>query len=204
MNSYRLTVFDNLPRTGLPPRMADWSEFEGTVQTLVDLELIEDASKIWWDLRPSSHFPTIESRICDVTPDIEVTLTLAALTQSLTRMLWRRSMDGNDWPVPQNFMVAENRWRAQRYGVNEGLIDFGRKALIPFAQAVDEIIELVTEDAETLGCLSEVQAARKIVKTGSSADQQRQTYQAAKQDGASDPEALRAVVAKLVAEFSPD
>ncbi|MBS8271443.1 carboxylate-amine ligase, partial [Halomonas litopenaei] len=107
MNSYRLTVFDNLPRTGLPPAMANWAEFSSTVDTLIDLGLIEDASKIWWDLRPSSKFPTIESRICDVAPRMEVTLTLAALTQCLTRMLWRRSQTGEGWPVVQNFMVEE-------------------------------------------------------------------------------------------------
>ena len=135
LNSYRLTVFDNLPRTGLPPYMTGWEQFSSTVETLVDLGLIEDASKIWWDLRPSAKFPTIESRICDVAPRMDVTLTLAALTQCLTRMLWRKSMEGFEWRVVQNFMINENRWRAQRYGVSEGLIDFGRRALIPFSQA---------------------------------------------------------------------
>ena len=87
--SYRLTVFDNLPRTGLPPRFQSWGEFHRTVQVLVELGLIEDATKIWWDLRPSHRFPTIESRICDVSPRLEDALTLAALTQATVRMLWR-------------------------------------------------------------------------------------------------------------------
>ncbi|MFA8442425.1 carboxylate-amine ligase [Yoonia sp.] len=204
MNSYRLTVFDNLPRTGLPPYMKDWAQFSSTVETLIDLGLIEDASKIWWDLRPSSKFPTIESRICDVAPRMEVTLTLAALTQCLTRMLWRKSMDGDGWRVEQNFMISENRWRAQRYGVSEGLIDFGRKSLIPFAQAVDEIIELIEEDAEALSCVPEVLAAREIVKTGTSADQQRKVFAGAKDAGASDQEALNAVVESLIADFAAD
>ena len=204
MNSYRLTVFDNLPRTGLPPYMKDWAQFSSTVETLIDLGLIEDASKIWWDLRPSSKFPTIESRICDVAPRMEVTLTLAALTQCLTRMLWRKSMDGDGWRVEQNFMISENRWRAQRYGVSEGLIDFGRKSLIPFAQAVDEIIELIEEDAEALACVPEVHAARDIVKTGTSADQQRKVFAGAKDAGASEQEALNAVVESLIADFAAD
>lgn len=204
MNSYRLTVFDNLPRTGLPPYMKDWAQFSETVQTLIDLELIEDASKIWWDLRPSSKFPTIESRICDVAPRMEVTLTLAALTQCLTRMLWRKSMEGNGWRVVQNFMVGENRWRAQRYGVSEGLIDFGRKSLIPFAQAIDEILDLIAEDAKELSCEAEVQAARDVLDQGTSADRQRKVYAAAMTAGASNQEALRAVVASLVADFHTD
>jgi carboxylate-amine ligase len=204
MNSYRLTVFDNLPRTGLPPYMKDWDQFSSTVQTLIDLDLIEDASKIWWDLRPSSKFPTIESRICDVAPRMEVTLTLAALTQCLTRMLWRKSVEGNGWRVVQNFMVAENRWRAQRYGVSEGLIDFGRKSLIPFPQAIDEILELIAEDALVLNCAAEVEAAKDILKDGTSADQQRRVHDAALKAGASRPEALKTVVASLVADFQAD
>jgi carboxylate-amine ligase len=204
MNSYRLSVFDNLPRTGLPPAMADWAEFSSTVDTLIDLGLIEDASKIWWDLRPSSKFPTIESRICDVAPRMEVTLTLAALTQCLTRMLWRRSRTGEDWPLVQNFMVEENRWRAQRYGTSEGLIDFGRKALIPFSQAVDEILALIAEDAVALECEAEVKAAREIVANGTSADHQREVFAGAKEAGATDKEALNAVAASLVAEFGAD
>lgn len=204
MNSYRLTVFDNLPRTGLPPAMADWAEFSSTVDTLIDLGLIEDASKIWWDLRPSSKFPTIESRICDVAPRMEVTLTLAALTQCLTRMLWRRSQTSAGWPVVQNFMIGENRWRAQRYGTSEGLIDFGRKALIPFAQAVDEILALIAEDAVALACEAEVNAARDIVANGTSADHQRKVFAASKQAGATDKEALDAVVASLIADFEAD
>ncbi len=204
MNSYRLTVFDNLPRTGLPPYMKDWAQFSSTVETLIDLGLIEDASKIWWDLRPSSKFPTIESRICDVAPRMEVTLTLAALTQCLTRMLWRKSMEGDGWRVEQNFMISENRWRAQRYGVSEGLIDFGRKSLIPFSQAVDEIIELIAEDAETLECQAEVNAARDILANGTSADQQRKVHAAALDAGATPREALNAVVASLISEFSAD
>jgi carboxylate-amine ligase len=204
MNSYRLTVFDNLPRTGLPPYMRDWAEFESTVDTLIDLDLIEDASKIWWDLRPSSKFPTIESRICDVAPRMEVTLTLAALTQCLTRMLWRKSQGGDDWRVVQNFMVGENRWRAQRYGVSEALVDFGRKALIPFEQAVDEIIELVAVDAEALDCVAEVERARDVLAKGTSSDQQRAVHKAALDAGATKHEALQSVVGALIADFHAD
>ena len=201
LNSYRLSVFDNLPRTGLPPYMRNWEEFASTVNTLCDLELIEDASKIWWDLRPSASFPTIESRICDVAPRIEVTLTLAALTQSLTRMLWRTNAAGDPWRIVDNFMIGENRWRAQRYGISEGQIDFGRRALIPFAQAVEEMIALVAEDAEALSCLAEVEGARTILAEGTSADQQRQTYDAARKVGGGDHDALRAVVTSLVSQF---
>lgn len=204
MKSYRLTVFDNLPRTGLPPRMENWEAFSSAVETLVSLGLIEDASKIWWDLRPSSKFPTIESRICDVPPRMEVTLTLAALTQSLTRMLWRKLCAGDPWPVVANFLVGENRWRAQRYGVTEGQIDFGRKALIPFDQAVDGMLALIAEDAAALDCVAEVERARQIATDGTSADHQRRVRDAALTSGATKQEAMGAVVAALIADFHKD
>ena len=204
LSSYRLTVFDNLPRTGLPPQMADWAQFAKTVETLVQLDLIEDASKIWWDLRPSSKFPTIESRICDVAPRMQDTLTLAALTQCLTRMLWRRTCAGDPWPAIENFFIGENRWRAQRYGVREGFIDFGRQALIPCSQAIDEILELIAEDAEALDCVAQVQAAADIPDRGTGADQQRAVFAQAKRKGADDKAALNAVVQSLIDDFLLD
>jgi len=204
LSSYRLTVFDNLPRTGLPPQMEGWGQFSRTVDTLVQLNLIEDASKIWWDLRPSSKFPTIESRICDVAPRMEDTLTLAALTQCLTRMLWRRTCDGQPWPAVDNFFIGENRWRAQRYGVGQGFVDFSNQSLITCAQAVEEILDLIAEDAEALDCIDQVQAARGILSRGTSADQQRAVFAKSKDGGADDKEALNAVVQSLVDDFLAD
>ena len=201
LNSYRLTVFDNLPRTGLPPRLDGWGTFARSVQALVDLGLIEDASKIWWDLRPSSRFPTIESRICDVAPRLENTLTLAALTQCIARMLWRLARRNQRWRNYDTFVINENRWRAQRYGVSEGLIDFGARRIFPFASLLEELLELIEEDAEALGCTAEVAAARDLAARGNAADRQRAVLDAALAGGADRPEALRAVVRHLIEEF---
>jgi carboxylate-amine ligase len=202
--SYRLTVFDNLPRTGLPPQLRSWGEFERSVQALVGLGVIEDSSKIWWDLRPSSRFPTIESRICDVSPRLEHALSLAALTQCLTRMLWRLSKKNQRWRLYDNFLVSENRWRAQRYGVTGGLIDFGRGEIVPMAELVQEMIELLAQDAEALNCTAEIENALQITKNGSSAERQRATYQAAIETGKSTDDALRDVVRHLIEEYHAD
>ena len=204
LNSYRLTVFDNLPRTGLPPKLDDWGTYERSVQILVDLGLIEDGSKIWWDLRPSSKFPTIESRICDASPLLETTLMLAALTQCLTRMLWRLARKNQRWRIYDAFLIAENRWRAQRYGVSEGLVDFGRGEVVSFGELVEEMLELIEEDAEALECLAEVRAARELVKNGTSADVQRGVFEKALQSGDDKHEALCAVVRHLIQEFQVD
>ena len=201
---YRLSVFDNLPRTGPPPRMESFSEFERSVQTLIDLGVIEDSSKIWWDLRPSSKFPTIESRICDVQPRLEHTLTLAALTQALTRMLWRLATRNQRWRIYDSFLVAENRWRAQRYGTTRGLIDFGRGEIVPFADLLEEMISLVAEDAGHFQSLRELETAREMVETGGSTERQRKVYADAMEADGDTEHALQAVVRHLIDEFHHD
>ena len=200
--SYRLTVFDNLPRTGLPPAFESWSEYQRSLNTIIATGVIEDGTKIWWDLRPSSRFPTLENRICDVSSRIEDTLTIAALTQCLMRMLWRLRQKNQRWRVYDLFLIGENRWRAQRHGVSEGLIDFGVGEVIPFTQLVDELIDLISQDAKALNCEAEVARAREMVAEGTSADRQRRIYQNALDDGADNKTALRGVVSSLIDEFS--
>ena len=204
LSCYRLTVFDNLPRTGLPPRMDSFGGFERSVQALIDLGIIEDASKIWWDLRPSSRFPTLESRICDVQPRLEHTLTLAAITQALTRMLWRLAIRNQRWRIYDSFLVAENRWRAQRYGTREGLIDFGLGEITPFSDLLEEIIELIQEDAAFFESSAEIENARDILRHGTSAERQRQAYSSARDAGKDDHEALQSVVRHLIEEYHTD
>ncbi len=204
LSCYRLTVFDNLPRTGLPPKLDGWGEYERSVNALVDLGVIEDSSKIWWDLRPSSRFPTIEARICDVSPRLETTLTLAAMIQSLTRMLWRLQLKNQRWRLYDNFLISENRWRAQRYGIREGLIDFGAREIIPFSQVLDDLIALAGEDAEALGCRAELDHARNMLMDGTSSDQQRAVFNDALAAGKPREDALKDVVRHLIEEFHSD
>lgn len=204
LSSYRLTVFDNLPRTGLPPRFESWSEYSRSVGILIDLGIVEDTSKIWWDLRPSARFPTIEARICDVQPRLEHTLSLAALIQSTVRMLTRLRAANQRWRIYERFLVEENRWRAQRFGAKDGLIDFGRREIVAFRDLVAEWIDVIAEDAEALDCLSEVQAIADIVVNGTSAERQRSVYAQAVADGRSHDAALKSVVDHLIAEFNSD
>ncbi|MFV0360189.1 carboxylate-amine ligase [Tropicimonas sp.] len=199
--SYRLTVFDNLPRTGLPPRLESWAEFERMSGVLVELGIIEDASKIWWDLRPSSRFPTVETRICDVPTRLEDSLTIAALTQCFTRMLWRLSARNQRWRIYDSVLIGENRWRAQRYGLNEGMIDFGQREIVAFSDLAEEIVELLAEDAEALQCTAEVGRVHEIVARGNSADAQRAVRETRLAAGDSPQDAMRAVVRHLIEAF---
>jgi carboxylate-amine ligase len=202
--SYRLTVFDNLPRTGLPPEVSSWAEYERIVGLLTNVGVIEDSSKIWWDLRPSHRFPTLEARICDVCPRLEHTIAVAALIQALTRMLWRLKAKNQRWRTYDRFLIAENRWRAQRYGMTEGLIDFGEGVIKPFADLVVEMQELVAEDAAALGSEAEIASLSDIVAGGASAQRQRSAYDVAVANGADHDEGLKSVVKSLVDEFHAD
>lgn len=201
LSSYRLTIFDNLPRTGLPPDFVSHAEYRRSVDMIIKAGLIEDTTKIWWDIRPSHRFPTLESRICDVMPLMEHALTVAALVQSITRMLFELRRRNQRWRIYDRFLIAENRWRAQRYGTREGLLDIGQGALVPMTQLVTELIELLEADAMVLGCLNEVRAAQDILAVGTSAERQRAVHAAAREAGADEREALCAVVRALMAEF---
>jgi len=202
--SYRMITFDNLPRTGLPPHVNDYSAFRRSVDTIVATGAIEDATKIWWDLRPSDRFPTLETRICDNSPRLEHTLSIAALNQCLIRMLWRLRTMNQRWRHYDAFLVGENRWRAMRYGMDEGLIDFGRGQVVAFADLLEEMIELGEEDADFLDCSAEIEAARDILAEGNSSRRQRAVHAAELERTGDEDRAMAAVIGSLVEEFSAD
>ena len=202
--SYRLTVFDNLPRTGLPPLFSSYAEYDRSAEILIDLGLIEDTTKIWWDLRPSHRFPTLETRICDVCPRLEDALSIAAMVQGLTRFLMRLRLKNQRWRTYDRFLIQENRWRAQRYGTGDGLIDFGRRAIGDMDGLVGDIQDLIEEDAAALGSMAEVARLTEMARAGTSADRQRAVHDRARAAGQSRADALKAVVAHLVEEFHAD
>lgn len=201
--SYRLSVFDELPRTGLPERFESFGEYQRHIQMLVNAGIVEDATKIWWDVRPSARFPTLEMRISDMCTRLEDAMSIAALYVCVISMLIRLRRNNQRWRTYANMLVAENRWRAQRYGVDEGLIDFGRGRIVPYADLLAEIIDLIRPDAERLGCLQDVEHARTIVARGTSAHNQRRIYEESRAAGADTHEALTAVVDWLVEETRP-
>lgn len=200
LSSYRLSVFRGLPRTGLPDQFISWGEYARFVSRLVDAGVMEDATKLWWDVRPSARYPTLEMRIADVCTRVDDAVAVAAIYQCLLRMLWRLRRDNQRWRIYMHTLLNENRWRAQRYGVHGELIDFGKGEALPYASLLEEIIELTQEDAEALDCVNEVRHARKIVRRGTSADRQRAVYRRALDEGANEREALIAVVDHLVEE----
>ena len=198
--SYRLSVFDGLPRTGIPDSFDSYGEYQRLVSQLVTAGLVEGVTKLWWDVRPSALFPTLEMRICDMCTRLDDAITIAALYVCLIRMLYRLRAGNQRWRVYPRTFIHENRWLAQRYGLNGNLVDFGKGEPVSYAVLLYEIIELVREDAEHLGCVAEVEHAREIVGRETGAQRQLVVYQKTLDAGAAVPEALRCVVDWLIEE----
>lgn len=198
LKSYRLTVFDALPRTGLPERFASYAEYERHVRIMVDAGLIEDSTRIWWDLRPSARFPTLETRVMDVCTRLDDTVAIAAMLVCLLRMLYRLRSHNQRWRIYTPMLIRENRWRAMRYSYDEGLIDLAKGVVVPFDQLLDELLDLIAEDAEALSCTKEIEHVRTIVARGTSAHRQINVFEESKAFGADDEVALKNVVDTLI------
>ncbi|MGB5102995.1 MAG: carboxylate-amine ligase [Steroidobacteraceae bacterium] len=198
--SFRLMVFNGVPRTGLPEQFSSWGEYRRHTDILVETGILADTSRIWWDLRPSARFPTLETRVMDCCTTLEDSLRLAALNQCLVRMLYRLRRGNQRWRMYSHLLLGENRWRAMRYSYDSGLLDLGRQRIVPFAELLEELIELTREDAEALDAVAEIEGLREIVARGSSAHRQIEVHTRALQAGRTEDEALRSVVAWLVEE----
>jgi carboxylate-amine ligase len=198
--AYRLVIFKNMPRTGLPEEFLSWGEYLRMVAVLVEAGIIEDASKLWWDIRPSARYPTLEMRVSDVCTRLDDAMTVAAFYLCLLGYLFRLRRRNQRWRVYSPFLISENMWRAQRYGVDGSLIDFGRGELVPFADLVEEAIEMLAQDAIEFDVVEQLRHMRTIVKEGTSAHRQLNAYRAALDGGAEDREALQSVVDHLITD----
>jgi carboxylate-amine ligase len=198
--SFRCTLFSSLPRTGLPDRFTSYADLRRHIDMLTRNGVIENTTKMWWDVRPSPRYPTLEMRVMDCCTSIDDAMCLAALVVCLARRLCRLRQANQSWRLYPNVLIAENRWRAMRYSFDEKLLDLARGELLPFSTLADELIALVAEDAEALGCKREIEHTKTILARGTSAHRQLQTFQDARAAGATAREALQAVVDFLIRE----
>ena len=198
--SYRLNIMGALPRTSLPGPLGSVSDYDHLVDDYRRAQFISDGSELWWDIRPSPNFPTIEVRICDICPRIEDAISIAALYASLVRCLLRRARAGTLPPEPPTEIIAENRWLAQRYGVLAFLGHPTRAGRVDIADYAEEFVAELVDDARALGCEDEVRHALIIIRDGSGADRQLDHYRLRRLEGDSDEEALRSVVDLVIEE----
>ncbi len=136
LKSYRCKVFDKFPRTNIPDVYQSWSEFDNYVNLLIHTNCIDNAKKIWWDIRPHPHFPTLEFRICDMPMRLEETIAIAALCQAIIAKLYKLHEQNLSFRHYSRSLIMENKWRAARYGLDGKMIDFGKQTEVP-ARAAD-------------------------------------------------------------------
>ncbi|HEX6143058.1 MAG TPA: carboxylate-amine ligase [Geminicoccaceae bacterium] len=200
LKAYRPTIFGDLPRSGLPETFDSAEEYHLFIRQLADTGLCDDATKIWWDIRPSARYPTLELRVCDVCTRLDDAISIAALYQAILATLYRLRAANQTWRRYRMTLLEENKWLAQRNGVRGRLADYGAACTKPFPDLLEEIIEIVADQAERMNCQAEVEAARSIIERGTSADQQLAVFAKARADGADESEATKAVVDWLIQE----
>jgi carboxylate-amine ligase len=142
LRSYRCKVFDKFPRTNIPDLYSSWGEFENYVKLLIHTNCIDDAKKIWWDIRPHPYFPTLEFRVCDMPMRLEESIALAALCQAIIAKLYRLHERNQSFRHYGRALIMENKWRAARYGLEGKMIDFGKQTEVPARQLIGEIMEV--------------------------------------------------------------
>jgi glutamate---cysteine ligase / carboxylate-amine ligase len=194
---YRQALHAELPRSGLPDLFRGEADYDAYVAALIDNRIIADASFIWWVVRPSSTYSTLELRVADSCTHVEDAVAIAALFRCLVRRLTRDPHLNRGLTPAARAIIEENKWRAQRYGIHGSLIDLAAGEARPIALVLSDVIALVAEDAAALGCEAELSALTTILDRGTSADQQLGIYRDALAGGASQPEALGSVVGWL-------
>jgi len=190
---YRAKVFENFPRTGIPDAFSSYSEFENYVNLLVRTNCIDNAKKIWWDIRPHPYFSTVEVRACDIPLRAEETVAIAALIQATVVYLWKLHAANQDFRQYARPLLMENKFRAVRYGLDGKLIDFGKQVEAPVRDLLEEYLALIDPVVDELGSREAIDGVRKIMETGTGADRQLKVFEESNGD-------LKAVVDYMARE----
>jgi len=193
LKSYRSVLLDALPRTGIPGFFSSYQEYRGFIDTLVRTNSMPDASQVRYDIMPHYRFPTLVIRICDIVPNYRDTLAITALIQATVAWMVDLRQRNMSFRLYERLLIAENKWRAVRYGMEGQLIDFGIEQSLPARDLIKELLERVEPLAARLNSVDELAHAHTMLARGSSAEQQLKVWQAANQDA-------KAVVDFLVAE----
>jgi carboxylate-amine ligase len=177
LHSYRCKVFDKFPRTNMPDFFPSWGEYENYVKLLIKTNSIDNAKKIWWDIRPHPFFNTIEFRVCDIPMRVDETIALAALIQATVVKLYKLHESNQGFRLYRRSLLMENKWRAARYGINGKLIDFGKQTEVPERELIEEYLAFVDDVVDELGSREEIEYIRKIMDMGTGADRQLRVFE---------------------------
>lgn len=170
--SFRTKVFDKFPRTGIPDYFESYEAYERYVQLLIKTNCIDNAKKIWWDLRVHPFFNTVEFRICDVPMTINETIAIAALFQAICAKLYKLRHKNLNFIMYQRALITENKWRAGRYGIDGSLIDFGKECEVNTRLLIYELLDFVDDVVDQLGSRHIITYISKMLEQGTGADRQ--------------------------------
>jgi carboxylate-amine ligase len=174
--SFRTKVFDKFPRTGVPDEFNDWDDFKNYVNLLIKTKCIDNAKKIWWDVRVHPFFDTIEFRICDVPMLVEETMAITAIFQALVVKLYKLRMQNMTFIMYNRSLINENKWRASRYGLDGKLIDFGKQEEVDTRALILELLEFVDDVVDQLGSRQAINYVHTILEKGTGADRQLEVF----------------------------
>ena len=177
LKSYRCKVFDKFPRTNIPDYFPSWGEYENFIKLLIKTNCIDNAKKIWWDIRPHPFFNTIEFRVCDIPMRADESIALAALIQATVAKLYKLHASNQGFRLYRRALLMENKWRAARYGMEGKLIDFGKQTEVPAKDLIHEYLEFVDDVVDELDSREELNYIHTMLETGSGADRQLKVFE---------------------------
>ncbi|WP_298714730.1 carboxylate-amine ligase [Chitinophaga sp.] len=176
--SFRTKVFDKFPRTGIPDYFASIEEYDNYIKLLVKTNCIDNAKKVWWDLRVHPFFNTVEFRICDVPLTVRETISLAAIFQAVCVKIYKLRAQNLNFILYNRALINENKWRASRYGIDGNLIDFGKEMEVNTRALIHELLDFVDDVLDDLGTREVVvQGTEDILSGGTGADKQLKVFE---------------------------
>jgi len=175
--SYRTKIFDKFPRTGIPDFFDSIETYDNYVKILVKTNCIDNAKKIWWDLRVHPFFNTVEFRICDVPLTVQETITLAALFQGICAKLYKLRMQNLNFIIYPRMLINENKWRASRYGIEGSMVDFGKESEVNTRVLIYELLDFIDDVTAPLGIRNTISYVHKILEEGTGADRQLKVFE---------------------------
>jgi carboxylate-amine ligase len=196
LKGYRLKIFERFPRTGIPDSFESLSEYEDYCKLLVKTGCIDNAKKIWWDIRLHPFFDTLEVRVCDAQSRVDDTLAIAALIQAIVSRLFKLLRQNTTFRIYRRRLLDENRWRASRYGIDGKMIDFGKESEAETRSLINELLEFISTEVGDLGSHREMQHIERILREGTGADRQLAVWERTHE--------IKAVVDHIVAETYED
>jgi glutamate---cysteine ligase / carboxylate-amine ligase len=177
LKSYRCKVFDKFPRTNIPDYFPSWGEYENFINLLIKTRCIDNAKKIWWDIRPHPFFNTLEFRVCDIPMRVDESIALAALIQATVAKLYKLYSANQGFRLYRRALIMENKWRAARYGLNGNLIDFGKQREVPVRDLIQEYLAFVDDVVDELDSREELNYIHTIMEMGTGADRQTKVFE---------------------------